>query len=133
MSTVAELSPEEVERWVMPRPARGQQILWYPDADRHKEPEIAFVQTVSHRTLTIQIGRQSMDQVRHINDPKLKINEFQRQNGAWDFPADKHKVFDLEQRVATLEKQVAEITARLSPPAPVVGPKRKPIQDESSL
>jgi hypothetical protein len=126
MSAVAELSPEEVERWVMPRPARGQQVLWFADADRLKEPEIAFVQTVSHRTLTIQIGRQSMDQVRHLNDPKLKINEFQRQNGAWDFPADNKKVFDLEQRVATLEKQLAALMA------PAVS-KRKPVQDEPSL
>ncbi len=108
MSAVLEMTQEELEQYVMPRPARGQQVLWYPDADRTKEPEIAFVKGVSKRSLVLQVNGVAIDTVRHVNDPKMKVNEFQRVNGGWDYPETELRLQELLKRIESLEKAVAE-------------------------
>lgn len=125
MSAVMEMTQEEVQAWKMPRPARGQQILWFSDADRTKEPEVGFVQTIGNRSLVIQVGRTAMDSVRHIDDPKLQLNETQRAHGAWDFPQSEKALLqefaELKSRVEALEKRMA----------PAATPKKK--VDDSPL
>jgi hypothetical protein len=108
-----------IEAYVMPKPARGQQVLWFPHANRTEEPEIAFAIKVGTRTLVIQTaGGVSIDTVRHIEDPKLQLNEHQRLSGAWAFPEGqsdaesqkqlvqlRNQMSALEQRVKALEKK----------------------------
>ena len=110
--TVKEVNMNEIENWVMPKPSRGQQVLWFPHASKHEEPEIAFIKEFGKRSVVINVNGVAWDGVRHINDPKLELNEFQRQNGAWAFVDADNGNADLIQRIETLEKQVTVLMAR---------------------
>lgn len=112
MSAVMEVTQEVQEReqtFKMPRPARGQQIVWFADADKKKVAEVGFVREVGSRSITILLNGGAYDTVRHIDDPLLLRNEFQRINGAWDFAENDKDVATLKTRVAELERKIVEI------------------------
>lgn len=114
---VTELTQTEIENWVMPRPARGESVLWYPDGDKNKEPEIAFVKEVSKRSIVANINGVAWDTIRHIDDPKLKLNEYQRTNGGWDFISKNNEEFDdLKKRVEALERAVSLLAPQKAAP-----------------
>lgn len=93
----------------MPRPAKGQNVVWYPDGDRKKLPEVGFVREVANRSITIMLNGGAYDTVRHVDDPILLRNEFQRTNGAWDFAENDRDLAKLKEQVASLERKIAEL------------------------
>lgn len=128
MSAVAEKKPEKVVEkpvevaepldpiaaYQMPRPSLGSQILWYPHASRTETPEIAFVLKAGARSIVITTaGGASIDTVRHVDDPKLELNEYQRLNGAWDFPETERILPELQKRVSALEAEIKELKTLL--------------------
>jgi hypothetical protein len=110
MNAVAE-EPVQVQAppFTMPKPARGQPILWFPDANRHAIPEVGFVREIGHSSLVIYVGGVPLDSVRHIDDPRLKQNAHQRENGAWDFPESERDMITLRERVDKLEALVIQL------------------------
>lgn len=107
----ATLSPEELENYVMPRPAKGQIVLWYAHGNPTEAAEVAFVRQVGKRSLTLNVNGVGYDTVRHLTDPKLSLNQWQRASGAWDFPEDHQAkllplIKDLQARVESLERQL---------------------------
>jgi len=113
-TAAAPLSPEQLEAFEMPRPARGEALLWYPHGDRNETPEIGYVREVNRRGITLAVNGVAFAPVRHIDDPKLLLHSRQRENGAWEFPEDHNTkmqpiVADLRERLSVLERQVAAL------------------------
>ena len=118
MNAVAEEAPkvqEVLPPFTMPKPSRGQPILWFADANKHATPEVGFVREIGHSSLVVYVGGAALDSVRHINDPRLKQNAHQRENGAWDFPENERDIVSLKERVAKLESLVAQLQEDVKP------------------
>jgi hypothetical protein len=112
MSDVMEMTDAVQAReqaFTMPRPSKGQNVVWYPDGDKKKTPEVGFVREVAKRSITIMLNGGAYDTVRHVDDPILLRNEFQRVNGAWDFAENDRDLAKLKEQVACLERKIAEL------------------------
>lgn len=75
------------ESYAMPQATAGLPIVWYPMGmyDRTNRM-VAYMVHCGNRTAVIQTSTgQRRDAVRHLSDPKLKLSDDQRENGAWDF------------------------------------------------
>lgn len=85
------VSPDELSDFQMPLPHVGQTVLWYPLGrvdPRHVRA--AIVTAVRNGSVSVwQVGAYARDGVKHVSDPRLRMNQEQRADGAWDFtPAD---------------------------------------------
>lgn len=100
MSDVAMAVPTkaEIDSFVAPDILIGSKVLYYPHAILNsRTPSMGTViwKGQNGRIITIQevdfYGRTLIrEAVRHVDDPKLRLNEDQREFGAWDFtPFDK--------------------------------------------
>ena len=112
-----EAQQKAINEFKMPKPARGQQILHYPHADKSEQPEVVFARKVGHRAITIFNSGYCIDTVPHIDDPRLVLNDDQRSAGAWDFAENDRTLADLKDRVATLESKVALLESFLNEPS----------------
>ncbi|HHK42056.1 MAG TPA: hypothetical protein ENJ50_06515 [Planctomycetaceae bacterium] len=109
----ATVSQEEILSFEMPVPPIGLPVLWYSTGfDDSRRRQIGFVRYVSARNIGITLpGGQKVDAVRHVDDPKLRLNPEQRETGAWAFTPD---------YIATLERlegysaEIADLKSRLS-------------------
>jgi hypothetical protein len=76
------------DEWEMPNIFVGEPILFYTSPG--VKPEVAFVETVSDRSLSVRVisgyNRVGVhrDGVRHRDDPMLQFGE-QRSEGFWDY------------------------------------------------
>lgn len=101
-----------IENFKMPFVRVGQPVLWFPGGQRTgKDPHVAFVLKASTRNMTLKtIGGMRYDAVRHLDDPKLKMNEDQRENGAWDytdeFKAQQKRWDEIQEQLAQMETRV---------------------------
>ena len=116
----AKQKTEELARtFVMPPVDPGDEVLWFPLADRNKPPHIAVVRANYHQQIEVTtrgpVG-QEYDSVRHVDDPKLILNTNYRKFGAWDYTdgakAKMKKEKDLDERLSKLEKAVEELSGR---------------------
>ena len=116
----AKQKTEELARtFVMPSVDPGDEVLWFPLADRNKPPHIAVVRANYHQQIEVTtrgpVG-QEYDSVRHVDDPKLILNTNYRKFGAWDYTdgakAKMKKEKDLDERLTKLEKAVEELSGR---------------------
>lgn len=123
MTAVAE-APKPVEapadplaNYFMPRPARGQQVLWYPHATKEtKGAEVAFVRDVGARNIVIAVGGVARASVPHVDDPRLKTQPERRDQGAWDFCEADRDLVTLKSDVADLKERLAKLEAFLNEP-----------------
>lgn len=107
---------EEINTYLMPKPARGQAVIWFPNADRGNPGEVCFVLKVGHRNIDLRpASGLPRTAVFHVDDPRLRQSDIVREGGAWDFcekdKADntlKAEVAELRERVATLEGLLTE-------------------------
>jgi hypothetical protein len=115
----AKQKTEDLAReFVMPPVDPGDEVLWFPIADRNKPPHIAVVRANYHQQIEVTtrgpVG-QEYDSVRHVDDPKLILNPNYRKFGAWDYTdgakAKMKKEKDLDDRIARLEKAVEELSS----------------------
>lgn len=107
---------EQIDSFQAPEVLIGQPVAYYPLAiTNSRAPSMGTVVWVGQNNRIIRIvevdqhGRTLVrEAVRHINDPKLKLNEDQREAGAWDFtPFYKAECAirdDIEDRIAALEQ-----------------------------
>ena len=109
-ATLSEAEVERLEAFKMPRPMLGQQVLWRKHASPTEDPEIGFVLKAGARSIRLQTASgMIVDTVRHMSDPKLQLNEHQRENGAWEFP----ESAGLGERVAKLESTLDQLAAQV--------------------
>lgn len=127
MSTAELERPLTVETppFVMPTVKVNQEVAWYPNADRRKNPSIARVVNVWKEILELLVsdgtGNHEKESVRHVDDPYLVDNQHWRsQYGAWDFtPLSKQLAADkkaMEDRLATMESRIAELEKHWTEP-----------------
>lgn len=111
-----DVSPVAVENkyvapqdWRMPRPRRGEPIIFYPRGIvTEANAEVAFVNRISNKSLDIVVGRDGKDDIYHVDDPRLQRNPDLRMEipGVWDFLEERSlrvRVEELEERVSKLE------------------------------
>lgn len=102
---------EEITEFTMPEALQGTEVSFYKNGMAEgRPPELGTIVRVhnSRRTVTIQIAGGTIQQsVRHLDDPKLRINSDHRENGAWDFTPEykrrEREVLEINQRLARLE------------------------------
>lgn len=94
MSAVAELPTDaEINAFVAPAVLVGQDVVYYPMAHvNSRRPSLGKVIWIGQNSRIVNIHEVDQhgktlvrEAVRHISDPKLKLNEDQREAGAWDF------------------------------------------------
>ena len=83
------MTVSNTENFEMPEVVIGTPVTFYATGMvEGTEPRIGFVVRMSRsgRNLVLRAaGGGYYESVRHIDDPKLKINSDHRENGAWDF------------------------------------------------
>lgn len=107
---------DPIEQYKMPRPCLGQEVLFYHygKKDQPRVPEIAFVTRVGQRTIIIRTASgAAKDEVRHVTDPKLALNEELRLMGAWDYSENYYNTISLRGEVAQLKADVEALKAAL--------------------
>lgn len=107
---------KQIAEFSMPQATTGTLVMWYRSARRSgSDAIVAYILHCGARTaqLFLASGRR-VDAVRHIDDPKLGLNQDQREQGAWDFTPESKKFaadkMELEKRVASLEKAVEALS-----------------------
>jgi hypothetical protein len=103
------MSEVETKQFVMPRPKRGSAVIWYPHGLPSDTSEIGFVVKVYATSIVLQLASgYTKEGVRFIEDPRLKDNVHQRENGAWDFSEETRKLVTFEKRLEDLEARLAK-------------------------
>lgn len=113
-------SQESVQSWKMPEIRQGTCVTYYDSTLAEQRKVVGYVVKLNKtgRTVTVHVPStgQVMEQVRHFNDPKLKIAPEFRENGAWDYTDDwkqtQQRIADLEQTVHRLNEMLQVPTAR---------------------
>lgn len=110
--TVTEVVEEE-PRWKMPKPTRGQTILYYPRSIiSERNADIGFVTSVGESAIGVTYQGQGGQEVLHVSDPRLKSNPDIRQDidGLWDWTQEKKemdaKLTVMNERISRLEEQL---------------------------
>lgn len=105
---------DPIHSFVMPRPEIGQCITWFPSGER-KGGETSFVLNVGRRNIVLRTATGTpMETVRHIDDPKLKLNADQRMSGAWDFTDESKQAIANNKRLGDLESLCASLVERVT-------------------
>lgn len=109
---------DEYQKYSMPPIEHGEIVAWYPSGLRTARCETAVVYRVSHDNVhLITATRGVKEAVKHITDPRLKLNPDQREMGAWDYTVS-HKLRTemleaMNGRISLLENQVTQLTSQL--------------------
>ena len=125
MDTV--LTDAELNSFVMPTVEHGAPVAWYPRGLKSDRPQVGHVIRVQARGLSISTSQNGVrDIVRHIDDPKLKLNPEHRENGWWDF-TEYHKAREAEvkllhERITALEMLVRQQGRSIPIAREVTGP-----------
>ncbi len=99
------------QKFVMPELKIGDKVMWHTDCDKNLAPTMAFVMECSACNCTLRlVSRTDMTQikydVRHIDDPVVENNPNIRENGAWSHHIDTLRLQELEEKLATLTREV---------------------------
>ena len=113
---------EEILLFEMPGIDLGTPVEYFPNAVRNSgEPRLGFVVRVSRTGRKVVIRTTDggcFDAVRHIDDPKLKLNQDMRENGAWDrteYDKELNKRLEsMDKRIADMKSSVAFVSKRLT-------------------
>jgi|DEB0MinimDraft_6_1074348.scaffolds.fasta_scaffold00593_8 hypothetical protein len=106
-----EIAPVEPEQWKMPKPCRGETVIFYYGCSMSKNNEdIAFITSVEDRQVSLAFRSVGYADVYHVDDPRLVDNPDLRNSidGVWEFTSEKLKLYarleEIEQRIASLEQ-----------------------------
>lgn len=114
MSSVVEATEQALvpTGFKMPEVRVGSHVLWFQYAVINSKRAIAAtIVKVNPGTVELRLadGR-IVDTVRHKDDPKLNLNEHQREGGAWDFTeefyAEKHFWAETNRRLERIEREL---------------------------
>jgi|TARA_R110000824_G_scaffold180900_4_gene361504 hypothetical protein len=113
---------EEVLLFEMPDVDVGTPVEYYPNAVLNSgEPRLGFVVRISRTGRNVVIRTSDggwFDAVRHIDDPKLQLNQDMRENGAWgrtEYDKELSKRLNtIEDRLASMQSSVDFVSKRLT-------------------
>jgi hypothetical protein len=81
-----EVLEQEIMDYKMPVVRLGAPVQWFANGNAVRDSVLGWVTKVGHRGVRIHLCTGVwFDTVRHISDPKLRLSQDQRENGAWDF------------------------------------------------
>ena len=108
------VSQEDITNFKMPRPYVGQQVRWYSTG--RSDPSrvnAAIVTRIVDKSIDVSvILGMAKFAVRHVGDPRLKMNEDMRREGAWDFTEEFYQNLarwsEFEVRLTRLEEKYEE-------------------------
>jgi hypothetical protein len=109
---------ELIAAFEMPPAKLGDVVLWYWNADKGaRKPIIGLVTEVSKRNVGVYLlsAKRPEFHVRHMDDPKLAMNESQREAGGWRHTEARQEQIEwraiIEQRIDAVEvvKSVGEV------------------------
>jgi len=115
------VTEQQLQSFKMPSVSVGEYVVWHDNAVVTPHPALAMVIEKFDRMVVVRmLSGTTHESVRHIDDPKLLLNnKFLTQNGAWDYtPAHKQRVAEekaLLERIDTLEARVAELEVTTAP------------------
>jgi hypothetical protein len=108
-SQVPPAEEQEPARWKMPKPCRGQVVVFYNNgAKSKKNAAIGFALSIGEAAIDVTYRGIKYQEVLHIDDPRLQNDDTRNEiGGAWDF-TDEHKelvktIRELTERVEALE------------------------------
>lgn len=111
----AELGPPssveaEPEEWKMPKPVRGQAVIFYANCMiSERNADVGLATTVGDKSISVSYRNLGLSDCYHIDDPRLVDNPDIRNHidGVWEFTKEKLEIDerfrDLEQRIKNLE------------------------------
>lgn len=107
--------PEEPKVWEMPKPCRGQAVVFYYRATvSERNADMAFVTSVGEKSIDVAFRGQGYSECMHISDPRLAENPDLRQEigGLWKYTDEKlendEKFVELEKRLKRLESLIGD-------------------------
>lgn len=116
---------DEAHAFEMPYVDVGQQVVFYSQGNVHpSSAQIGHVFEKGTKTIGVYLmGSQQRTAVRHVADPRLKLEPQLREGGLWDYtPEHKRRAQELKElrdqlavsldRVEALEKQVEKLTKK---------------------
>ena len=112
---------EELHNFVMPEVVVGTPVTYYPTGMiEGSDVRVGFIIRISRSGRNVVVRTADgghFESVRHIDDPKLKLNVDHREAGAWDF-TEFHKAELVERQ--GIESRLDRLEGRktTSPPAP---------------
>lgn len=107
--TVAVLAAPEPVAWSMPKPTRGQIIVFYHRATvSERNADIAHVMRVGERSIEVAFRGQGYSEVLHKDDDRLVKNPDLRMDvdGVWDFTQERK---DLDASIDKLEERITQL------------------------
>mgnify|MGYP005820705815 FL=1 len=112
---------EELHNFVMPEVVVGTPVTYYPTGMLEgSDVRVGFIIRISRSGRNVVVRTADgghFESVRHIDDPKLKLNADHREAGAWDFTAfHKAELIERQEIVSRLDRLEGRKSA--SPPAP---------------
>lgn len=110
---LSEAEHARLEAFDMPEVYQGATVLWYRHGTKEAgTPETVTVIRVRQRAIGVRLADNStVLGVRHIDDPKLTVNEHHRENGGWDH-SDDHKFW--KGTAQTMAAEVADMKAKVA-------------------
>ena len=112
---------EELHNFKMPEVVVGTPVTYYPTGMiEGSDVRVGFIIRVSRSGRNVVVRTADgghFESVRHIDDPKLKLNVDHREAGAWDFTAfHKGELVERQEIMGRLDKLEGRKSA--TPPAP---------------
>jgi hypothetical protein len=112
---------EELHNFIMPEVVVGTPVAYYPTGMiEGSDVRVGFIIRISRsgRNVVVRTAEGGhFESVRHLDDPKLKLNVDHREAGAWDFTAF-HKAELVERRDIKSRLNRLEGRKSATPPAP---------------
>lgn len=105
------MSDEQVKRFEMPRPHRGQAVVFYGNGIvSEQQGTIGFVTMVGAASIEIAVQGLIRDTVCHKDDPAVKDNVHVRKAGCWDFCG---RDLEIDNRLTAIEAKVDTLLAAI--------------------
>lgn len=105
---------EEIMAYKMPRPTVGDIVVWYRHAQRiDRREQAAIITRVGEKAVDVWlIGGSVVTGVKHYTDPRLRLNDEQRESGSWDFSKG---FLQLQAKLGEIESKLEAIEQALRP------------------
>jgi len=105
---------EEMMAYQMPKPTVGDIVVWYRNAQRlERREQAAIVTRVGEKAIDVWlIGGSVVTGVKYFTDPRLRLNDEQREGGSWDFSK---SALQLQARLGEIETKLDAIEQALRP------------------
>ena len=107
---------QELLQYQMPKPEVGDIIIWYRNAQQiERREQAAIVTRVGEKVIDLYLvgsGNRVITGVKHVTDPRLRLNDDMREGGSWDFRKSEQKILA---RINELATKIEAIEDALKP------------------